>query len=69
MCTTVASSCLLFEAAIQGIQWTVRFDHLALGYMQIEHGVGDVGMTQKLLQGNDIQPIFQKVRCPAKEAG
>jgi hypothetical protein len=42
---------LLAELMIQGIQWTVCFNGFTLGYMQINHGGGDIGMPQKVLQG------------------
>lgn len=40
----------------------MRFDKLTLCNMQINHRCGDVGMSQKIFECDDIKPLFEQMR-------
>jgi len=39
----------------------VGFDQVTLGNMQVDHGRGNVGMSQQLFKRDDVNPLFEQV--------
>jgi hypothetical protein len=50
-----------FGEVVQGIERTVWFNKRTLSYVKVNHGGGDIGMTEQLFQGNNVQPLFKQV--------
>ena len=61
--TASASSNLvrMLGIMIKRIQWTVGFNQGALGYMEVDHGSGNIGMSKQLFKCYNVQSLFQQM--------